>query len=203
MPDSTSNVEQPLGTQPYASLRQEDRLSNETDAGTSSQTEGEVSLLQATRIPAGYHKLIRGKVEQDLDSELLLFTPCSLDNDVLLPDSAVTLQEDKLVTVVVRNHGRTAVRLPGGVRLGTVTPVDPISMVGEQETADKRDSSEETGVEAEGRVLWLDTGQDAPDSRVDKLFEAQVEVGSPDRGRTAKAQFHPHLIHGCIRPGFQ
>ena len=94
---------------------------------------------------------------------------------MLLPDSAVTLQEDKLVTLVVCNHGRTAVRLPGGVQLGTVTPVDPISMVGERETADKRDSSEETGVEAEAGVLRLDTGQDSPDSRVDKLFK-QLEL---------------------------
>ena len=153
-------------------LRQEDLLSNKTDAGTSSQTDGEVRLLQANRIPAGYQKLVRGKVKQDLDSELLLFTPRSLENDVLLPDSEVTLQEDKLVTLVVCNHGRTVVCL---LQLGTVNPVDPISMIGERETADKRDSSEETGVEAEGGVLWLDTGQDSPDSRVDKLFK-QLEL---------------------------
>ena len=49
-------------------------------------------------------------------------------------------------------------------------------MAGEKQTAGKRDSSEETRVEAEGRVLQLDTGQDAPDSRVDNFKQLELKL---------------------------
>ena len=39
------------------------------------EADGEVHLLQAVKVPAGHQKLVRGRIDRDIDEELLLFTP--------------------------------------------------------------------------------------------------------------------------------
>jgi hypothetical protein len=51
----------------------------------------------STQSNKNFRRLIRGKIHQEIDAELLLFTP-DPPGGVLLADSAVT-------TAVVENHG--------------------------------------------------------------------------------------------------
>ena len=56
-----------------------------------------------------------------MDEELLLFTPCPTEENL---DCVVERGGNQFVTLVIENHGHTAVQLRKGMRLGTVTPVD-------------------------------------------------------------------------------
>ena len=101
----------------------ESQVLSKTPVETCPEAVGEVRLLQAVKVPAGHQKLVHGRIDRDIDEELLLFTPHSLEGGVLLPDSVIATEGDKFVTLVVQNHGHTAVRLVKGLRLGMVTPV--------------------------------------------------------------------------------
>lgn len=87
-----------------------------------------------------------------MNAQLLLFTPCTLEENLLLADSVVELKEDEFVMLVVQNHGNTAVRLKTGVRLGAVTPVDLVPAVKEDRTDGDGYISREAEVESEGAV---------------------------------------------------
>ena len=99
-------------------------MSSTSDIAACPVLEGDVRLLQATKVPAGHQKLIGGKIDQTLNTELLLFTPNVSHEDLFLTDSAVAPGEDKFITLVAQNHSHTAVWLGKGMRLGTVIPVD-------------------------------------------------------------------------------
>ena len=86
-----------------------------------------VHLLKATKIPAGYQKLIRVRIDKELEAGLLLFTPGVLKEEgVILADGVVTKEGEQSVRLVVENHSHDEVRLGKGVRLGTVTGVEVV-----------------------------------------------------------------------------
>ena len=77
----------------------------------------EVQLLQATKVPAGYMKMERAKVDHWEVEELSLFTPCSSVADLVLADAAVELDNGCWLTLILENHGHTPVQLEKGMVL--------------------------------------------------------------------------------------
>lgn len=66
----------------------EGRPDPDEPAETSPQV-GVVQLLQTVKVPAGYKKIVRGRVQGGVESTLMLFTSTIDRTDVLLADSAV------------------------------------------------------------------------------------------------------------------
>ena len=88
---------------------------------------GEVRLLKATKIPSGYQKLVKVRIDKEVEKGLLLFTPGLLEEEgVLLTDSVVTTEGERSVKLVVENHSHEMVRLGKGVQLVMVMPVELI-----------------------------------------------------------------------------
>ena len=88
---------------------------------------GEVRLLKATKIPSGYQKLVKVRIDKEVEKGLLLFTPGLLEEEgVLLADSVVTTEGERSVKLVVENHSHEMVRLGKGVQLVMVMPVELI-----------------------------------------------------------------------------
>ena len=93
---------------------------------------GTVRLLTATRIPAGFSKIVQARVNggdcSRAEKGLLLFMPGSvLDTDVIIADGAVEAREGTCVELVVENRGHTPVKLKKGTSLGGVKPVTEVS----------------------------------------------------------------------------
>ena len=89
----------------------------------STSTPIEVRLLTATRIPSGYQKMVRGKVEKRMCNETSLFTPVRMENGLQMTDCVVDLKDDCCMVLVVQNHGATPVKLKKGCVLGDMVPV--------------------------------------------------------------------------------
>ena len=136
-----------------------------------SSTEGVVCLLTATKVPAGHQKRIRGKIIHQLEEELLLFTPNLPDENVLLPDCVVERGADQFVTLVVENHGHTAVCLEQGKQLGRVTPVELVPMVEDR-------SGSETGAV---HHITATSSQERLEELLDKLELDKWGVGLIER----------------------
>ena len=106
---------------------------------------GVVRLLNAARIPAGYQKMVRAKVEGDVREKMSLFTPLPLENGLVMADSAVDLSEGNCVVFVVQNRGPTPVRLKKKRVLGQVVAVTEYSSgSGKEQTVDPISSSSAT-----------------------------------------------------------
>ena len=106
---------------------------------------GVVRLLNAARIPAGYQKMVRAKVEGDVREKMSLFTPLPLENGLVMADSAVDLSEGNCVVLVVQNRGPTPVRLKKKRVLGQVVAVTKYSSgAGKEQTVDPISSSSAT-----------------------------------------------------------
>ena len=84
---------------------------------------GEVRLLNATRIPAGYQKMVRAKVEGHTCIQMSLFTPLRRENGIMMADGVVDLKDEHCMVLVVQNYGTTPVKLKKGCILGDVVPV--------------------------------------------------------------------------------
>ena len=72
---------------------------------------GVVRLLRSEKIPAGYRKTVRARIHGEVGSAMLMFTPETRKEDVLLPDAVFEGAEGACITLVVTNRGPTAVRL--------------------------------------------------------------------------------------------
>ena len=81
---------------------------------------GVVRLLTATRIPSGYKKMVRAKVEGPVMEKMSLFTPVPREDCLMLADGAVDLSEGSCVTLVVQNPGATPIKMKKGSILGEV-----------------------------------------------------------------------------------
>ena len=82
------------------------------------------SMTEAEKIPAGYKKMVRVRVDGEMKTSLLLFTPGLISEDILLADAAV---DRACATLVIGNKGPGPIRLETGSVLGTVVPVDEVS----------------------------------------------------------------------------
>ena len=60
----------------------------------------------------------------------LLLTPGEFGETLGLADSVVQMDEDKFVTLWVENHGVEKTHLKKGMQLGTLVPVDILTVVG-------------------------------------------------------------------------
>ena len=103
---------------------------------------GVVRLLTATRIPSGYKKMVRAKVEGHVRESMSLFTPAPREDDLMMADSAVDLSDGNCMVLVVQNPGTTPVKMKKGCILGEVIPVTEYSL------SEEDDQSTETPPEA-------------------------------------------------------
>ena len=101
----------------------------ETDDRGVSQMVPEVRLLQAVRIPAGHQKLVRAGIDGSVGGEALLLTPGELGQTLRLADGVVQIDDDQFVTLVVENHGAEKTHLKKGTQLGTLAPVDILTVM--------------------------------------------------------------------------
>jgi len=129
-------------------------------------TVGVVRLLQTTKIPAGYGKMVRARVDGEIAGALLLFTPSAVEGGVKLADGMVEVGDGPCVTLVVENHGRETLRLEGGVELGSVAVVEVAGVGGP--------NGSESGADANlletACVCHLATAGDLAESRTEKLL---------------------------------
>ena len=96
---------------------------------------GVVRLLQTVRIPPGYQKAVKARINRELEPSLLLFTPQVQQPHVLVPDGAMEGTDRSNTKVVVENHGLEPIQLHEGVTLGTVVPVEEV--IREQDTGNE------------------------------------------------------------------
>ena len=95
------------------------------DKKNSSSRVGVVRLLQNVRVPPGYKKIIRARMEGELQHGLLLCTPCT-DQPVVMADSILEGGEGCCVNFIVENHSVEPARLKKGTILGEVAEVEEV-----------------------------------------------------------------------------
>ena len=157
-----------------AKVEEPEHLTLETE--TEDVTTGVVRLLKPTKIPSGYQKMVRAKIEGGVEGGLLLFTPGTLDAELAMPDSMVELNQGKCLTLIMENHGRETLHLRKGVTLGDVTPVTEVA-------GTERDGSPGAWTE-DGSVRMFTTGEDPLADREAKLLfqlELQIEHLTPEQ----------------------
>ena len=88
---------------------------------------GVVRLLNATRIPSGYRKVLRAKVERHIHEQMSLFTPTPWEDGLMMADSVVDLSDSSCVVLVVQNPGMMPIKMKKGCVLGEVIPVTEYS----------------------------------------------------------------------------
>ena len=86
---------------------------------------GVVRLLKAEKIPAGYRNMVHAQVSGEMETSLLLFTPDLDSENILLADAVV---EGACATLVIGNKGLGPIQVKIGTVLGTVVPVDEVSL---------------------------------------------------------------------------
>ena len=93
---------------------------------------GIVKLLQATRIPAHFRKMVRVVVDGTHQKDLSLITPTTEDPALVMVDAVIQCEGGNCATVLVENHGDTPMKLGKGMMLGNVEPVELVAE-GEEE----------------------------------------------------------------------
>ena len=93
-------------------------LEDGTDLESESLPTSVMRLLHATRIPPRFKKMVRAKVDGEIDEigkEMSLFTPCPMfichpmKNGLSMADSAVETKDGSGVVLVIENHGNMPV----------------------------------------------------------------------------------------------
>ena len=118
-------VEYNAGGGGCASGKRDHRASgvNNRDKGLTSEDTtptGVVRLLQVTKIPAWYGKLVRARVDGEIEGKLLLITPKTLEKCVELADVLVEVGDGPCETLVLKNHWRETLTLERGMEIGSV-----------------------------------------------------------------------------------
>ena len=80
-------------------------------------------------IPPGYKKIIRARMEGELQHGLLLCTPCT-DQPVVMADSVLEVGEGGCVNLIVENHSLEPAKLKKGTILGEVAEVEEVERTG-------------------------------------------------------------------------
>ena len=86
---------------------------------------GVVRLLQNVKVPPGYKKIVRAKMEGEIQHGLLLCTPCT-DRQVVMADSLLEVGEGCCVNLIVENHSVEPAQLRNGTILGEVAEVEEV-----------------------------------------------------------------------------
>ena len=171
---------------------------------------GVVRLLNATRIPSGYKKMVRAKVEGNLREQLSLFTPVQLEDDLMMVDSAVDLSEGNSVVLVVQNPGVVPVKMKKNCVLGQVVPVSKYSREDRDEDTDAVTMcnvalSTEGSKDRETLLLQqldLDLDHLAPDEqkRLENLIRTYADVFALDPGELGTTDVVKHTINTGDHP---
>ena len=93
---------------------------------------GIVKLLQATRIPAHFRKMVRVVVDGTHQKDLSLITPTTEDPALVMVDAVIQCEGGNCATMLMENHGDTPMKLGKGMMLGNVEPVELVAE-GEEE----------------------------------------------------------------------
>ena len=76
-------------------------------------------------MPAGYKKVIRGRIQEAPGSmTTMLFTPSLEMPDVRLADGVIECGEEEFATFIIENHRTEKLRLKRGTVLGTLETVE-------------------------------------------------------------------------------
>ena len=89
-------------------------LKSKTENPVESGPTPEVRLIRATKIPAGYQKMVPVRVDSTLSEKLTLFTPLPLESNLSVPDCALDFNEGTSAVLIVQNKGEEAVCLKKG-----------------------------------------------------------------------------------------
>ena len=125
---------------------------------------GVVCLLNATRIPAGYKKMVRAKVEGHIHEKMSLFTPTPQEDGLMIADSAVDLSDGSCVILVVQNPGTIPIKMKKGCVLGEVIPATEYS-------PDKRKDEEDIEDTTEAMVCSMSPAADSSRDREMELLQ--------------------------------
>ena len=122
-------LEQTFPTSPTTAVDQRCQGAKEDpkslDKENSSSMVGVVRLLQNVSIPPGYMKIIRARMEGELQHGLLLCMPCT-DQPVVMADSVLEVGEGGCVNLIVENHSLEPAKLKKGTILGEVAEVEEV-----------------------------------------------------------------------------
>ena len=146
--------------------------SRSTDpCGADASCTGVVRLLTATRIPSGHRKMVQVQLLGDIDCDLVVFTPNSMDKGILLADAVLA---GPCATMIVTNSGAEVMCLEAGTVLGTATSIEERDVLG--------------GVDpVVGEDVTKETGSCISEEELDPQL-TPVGGGSPDPGATCTRQ---------------
>ena len=113
----------------------EQEVRNQEKINTPSSV-GVVRLLQNVKVPPGYKKIIRAKMEGEISDCLLMCTQCA-DNPVVMADSVLEGGDGGNVNLIVENHTLEAAHLKKGTILGEITEVEEVKSALHMETSDR------------------------------------------------------------------
>ena len=149
--------------------------------GSSTQpADNEVRLLQTVRVPAGRQKLVRATVRTQTGGGPLLFTPAELKESLRMADSLVQMEEDdKVMTLVVQNHGTEKIYLRNGLRLGTVLPVDILTESEEQKDSEAEDMPTQRENLATQETSTQDPDVESVPNQQDSVQRDEEETSTP------------------------
>ena len=124
----------------------------------------EVRLIRATKIPAGYQKMVPVRADGTRSEKLTLFTPLPLESNLSVPDCALDFSEGTSAVLIVQNKGEEAVCLKKGQVMGQIAPVTEATL---------RDLPQSEGDQVQGgaAVSQLTVGNTNKDQRKAHLFD--------------------------------
>ena len=85
------------------------------------------NVVSSYQVPAGYRKVVRARVDGEVDTTTLLITPSHIEEVIQLGDGLVEVGEGQCVTLVVENHRPEALQLKRGMELGGVVPAEEVA----------------------------------------------------------------------------
>ena len=161
-----------------------------------------VSLLNATRIPAGYQKTVQAVVKGEVARQLALFTPQLTQVNICAADGVVDLTDGTCFTLFLQNHGTEAVKLKKGSMIGEVVPAEEIppdtpeavvhSLAPELEGGDVTHTREERLL---GQLdLHLDHLSPSEQSQLKELILSYADVFALDTTELGTTEVVQHII---------
>ena len=167
---------------------------------------GVVRLLRTEKLRPGQKKMIRARIQGEVEAALLLFTPKDVRGQVLLADAAIEGAHGSCTTLIIQNGSHEEVCLKGGTTLGTVVPVEEVEQSGSGTICANTDVSGGRGGESiqstrggamdeSGQVAALASAETAA-SRRERLTAKSSHAIAAHTSRGAH-----HDLRRCVRLG--
>ena len=133
-----------------------------------------VCLLQATRVPPCYKKLVRCRVQGVKTVPMSLFEPVEMSKvGVMMEEAMVETEQGSCITLVVENPGYEPLCLKKGLQLGSLEPVEgvvPPSCAEEAVSSDENHCDEEQESVQSHSVVAAVSPESGP-GRIQRLLE--------------------------------